>query len=230
MIYHYCIFALLLVNIKSNLIKQINRMKPQDYAKLEKNYNFKRRYLNKTLWWKNILLIAPIGFLFIGLAGVIYLLKNDLLASLYVIPYLILFVIGTIWLKAIKRHIQKAKMAEPNAFRVCLAKPVMEDDKLVFSVFVNDTHRHNNYYIKNLADKINIDALLETDNNLSKIGTYLINDPENEIEYYLNVSAAKEITKMNAKWNNDNMFPVLYIDDKYTFIVKAKDLVFYTKE
>lgn len=205
-------------------------MKPQDYTKLEKNYNFKRRYLNKTLWWKNILLIAPIGFLFIGLAGVIYLLKNDMLASLYVIPYLIFFVVGTIWLKAIKRHIQKAKMVEPSAFRVCLAKTVKEDDRRVFSVFVNDTHRHNNYYIKNLADRIDIDALLEGNSALSEAGTHLINDPENEIDCYLNVSTAKEITKLNAKWNNDSVFPVLYIDEKYTFVIKAKDLVFYTKE
>lgn len=205
-------------------------MKSQDYAKLENNYNFKRRYLNKTTWWKNILLIAPICFLFIGLAGVIYLLKNEMLASLYIIPYLIFFVIGTIWLKAIKRHIQKVKMAETNAFHVCLAKTVQENDKLVFSIFVNDTHRHNKYYIKNLAEKINIETLLAANSNLSKAGTHLVEDSENELQYYLNVSRPKDITKLNANWRNDGIFPILYIDDKYSFIVKNKDLVFYTKE
>lgn len=205
-------------------------MKPQDYAKLENNYNFKRRYLNKTTWWKNILLIAPTCFLFVGLAGVIYLLKNDMLASLYVIPYLILFVVGTIWLKAIKKHIQKYKMAEAKAFRVCLAKPIQEDEKLVFSIFVNDTHRHNNYYIKNLAEKIDLKALLKSDSKLSKTGTHLINDSENEQEYYLNTSTPKIITNQNVSWRKDDTFPVLYIDSKYTFVIKAKDLLFYTKE
>lgn len=205
-------------------------MKPQDYAKLESSYNFKRRYLNKTTWWKNILLIAPICFLFVGLAGVIYLLKNDMLVSLYVIPYLIFFVVGTIWLKAIKRHIQKAKMAEPNAFRVCLAKPIQENENLVFSIFVNDTHRHNKYYIKNLADKIDLKAIIETNKDLSKTGTRLINDSENELEYYLNVSTRKDIAKQNANWYNDDTFPVLYIDNTYTFVIKTKDLIFYSKE
>lgn len=204
-------------------------MKPQDYAKLESDYSFKRSYLNKTPWWKSLLLVPPVCFLFVGLVGVIYLLKNDMLISLYIIPYLLLFVIGTIWLKAIKRHIHKVKMANAGSFHVCLAKPVWEKENQVFAIFVNDAHRHNKYYIENLVEKISSEKLLEKYNPSFKKEAHLIHDDENDADFYLRVYDMKEINKQNPDWRDKYLFPILYIDDKYTFVIKKKDLVFYTR-
>ena len=77
-------------------------MKANDYAKLEKDYDFKRHYFNNTFWWKTLLMVPPICFLFVGLVGIIYLFNSDMLVSWYIIPYLFLFTVGTIWLKALK--------------------------------------------------------------------------------------------------------------------------------
>ncbi|WP_108822985.1 hypothetical protein [Dysgonomonas sp. Marseille-P4361] len=204
-------------------------MKPQDYAKLEGDYSFKRSYLSKTPWWKTILIIAPICLLFVGLAGIIYILKQDMLASLYSIPYLALFVVGTIWFKAIKRHIFKTKINTPDSFLVCLARPIHEEVNKVFSVFITDSHRHNSYYIKNLGEKIEFEELIKKDSNLQKKGVHPIYDDNSESNLFLFVSDAKDISKKNKSWNKEETFPVLYIDKDYTFAIKAKDLTFYTK-
>lgn len=204
-------------------------MKPEDYARLEKDYSFKRSYLNNTPWWKSFLMIPPILLLFIGLAGILYLFHLDKLASLYILPYLVLFVIGTVLLKATKKHIQKEKMATPEAFHVCLAKPIWEKSGLVYVIFANDTHRHNKHYINNLANKISVESFSGEYDSTPKNKSTLICDNENNADYYLRIFEAKDITKRNKNWREDYIFPVLYVDDKYTFIIKKKDLTFYGK-
>lgn len=204
-------------------------MRAEDYAKLEKDYSFKRSYLNNTPWWRNILMIPPILLLFIGLAGILYLFHLDKLVSLYIIPYLVLFVIGTILLKAIKRHIQKTKMTETGAFHVCLAKPIWEKSGLVYVVFVNDTHRHNKHYINNLASNIPAEDLAGKYGLSPKDKSLLIHDNKINADYYIRIFEAKDIEKRNKSWREDYMFPVLYIDDKHTFVIKKKDLNFYGK-
>lgn len=197
-------------------------MKPEDYIKLEKDKNFKKSYLNATSWWRNVLLIPPILLLFIGLAGILYLSHIDKLISLYIIPYIAIFIVGTIWLKAIKKHIQKKMMTLPEAFRVCLAKPIWEKNGQVYALFVNDTHRHNKHYINNLVAKIPSDSLLE-EYTVEK-DSRLLHDDQNNVDYYIRRFEAKDIAKRNNDWRQDYLFPVLYIDNKHTFIIKKKDL------
>lgn len=204
-------------------------MKPEDYAKLEKDYSFKRSYLNNTPWWKNLLMVPPILFLFVGLAGILYLFHLDQLISLYLIPYLVFFVIGTIWLKAAKRHIQKGKMAVPGSFHICLAKPIWEKSGLVYAIFTNDTHRHNKHYINNLANKMSAESFAGENSSSPKNQSLPVHDEENNADYYIRIFEAKDISKYNSSWREDYIFPVLYIDDKYTFVVKKKDLNFYGK-
>ncbi|MFV0419559.1 MAG: hypothetical protein ACK5KT_12630 [Dysgonomonas sp.] len=202
-------------------------MKPESYAKLEKDYSFKRSYLNNTPWWKNILMVPPILLLFVGLAGILYLFHLDKLVSLYILPYLVLFVIGTVLLKATKKHIQKTKMTVPESFRVCLAKPIWEKSGLVYTIYANDTHRHNKHYINNLVNKISADEFAGEHGSAPKDKSLLIHDNENNADYYLRIFEAKNITKRNQSWREEYLFPILHIDDKYTFIIKKKDLSFY---
>lgn len=204
-------------------------MNPENYANLEKDYSFKKSYLNNTLWWKNVLMVPPTLLLFIGLAGILYLFQLDKLVSLYIIPYLILFVVGTVLLKAIKKHIQKSKMTVAGSFHICLAKPIWEKSGFVYTIFTNDTHRHNKHYINNLANKISAEILAEEYGLSPKNKSVLIHDDDNNSDYYIRIFEAKDISKRNKSWREDYVIPVLYIDDKYTFIVKKKDMNFYGK-
>ncbi len=200
-------------------------MKPNDYAKLEKDYSFKKSYLKNTLWWKTILMLPPVCFLFVGLIGILYLFNNEMLASWYIIPYLAFFVIGTIWLKAMKRHIQKTMMATEGSFHVCLAKSIGEKDGYVYSAFTNDSRRHDKYNIINIAKGLSLDEILSKQNEPFKKKTVLVQDEVNGTNIYIRAYFNNDITKRNPDWRENELFPVLYINDKYTFIVKKKDLI-----
>lgn len=200
-------------------------MKPNDYAKLEKDYSFKKSYLKNTPWWKTILMLPPVCFLFVGLIGILYLFNNEMLASWYIIPYLAFFVIGTIWLKAMKRHIQKTMMATEGSFHVCLAKSIGEKDGYVYSAFTNDSRRHDKYNIINIAKELSLDEILSKQNEPFKKKTVLVQDEVNGTNIYIRAYFNNDITKRNPDWRENELFPVLYINNKYTFIVKKKDLI-----
>lgn len=197
-------------------------MKPNDYAKLEKDYSFKQSYLKNTLWWKNIVFIAPSLILFIGLLGILYLFKNDSLVTLYVIPYLLLFVVGTIWLKATKKHIQKAMMNIPGAFHICLAKPMGEKDGYVYAAFVNNGKRYDKYYIANEIQDLPMDTIVG--NPVYKKKAVLFEN-EKVAEIYIRAYQVRDVNKRNASWREDELFEVLFINEKDTPIVKKRDLM-----
>lgn len=203
-------------------------MKPNDYTKLEKDYSFKKSYLKATPWWKSILMLPPTCFLFVGLIGLLYLFNNGMLASWYVIPYLAFFVVGTIWLKAIKKHIQKTMITAPGAFNICLAKSIGEKEGYIYCVFTNDKHRHDKHYMANMAKGISLEEILSKQNEPFKKKSVLLHDDKSGSEFYLRAYFNNDITKRNPDWQEDGLFPVLYINDKYTFIVKKKDIIAYS--
>ncbi|MDH6309886.1 hypothetical protein M2451_002257 [Dysgonomonas sp. PFB1-18] len=200
-------------------------MKQDDYAKLEKDQQFKKDYLNRTMWWKSVLMVPPVCFLFVGLVGILYLYKQDLLISWYITPYLILFVIGTVWLKAIKKHIQKTKMEVDGAFRVCLASPVGEKGGYTYLVYANDSHRHNKYYVKTLAKDIDFADLSEKYTDSVKKKQVSVQNSENNESYYVVAYKTKDVEKCNKDALTDEIIPLLYIDDNNTLIIKKKDLI-----
>ncbi|MBK5720511.1 hypothetical protein JGH11_06470 [Dysgonomonas sp. Marseille-P4677] len=200
-------------------------MKPNDYAKLEKDYSFKMSYLKNTQWWKTILMLPPVCFLFVGLIGILYLFNNDMLVSWYIIPYLIFFVIGTIWLKTMKKHLQKTMMATEGSFHICLAKPIGEKGGYVYTVFANNSRRHDKYNIINLAKELSLDDILDKHKESFKKKSILIHNEDNDSDFFIRAFFNNDLTKRNPDWREDNLFPVLYINDKDTFIVKKKDLI-----
>lgn len=200
-------------------------MKPNDYAALEKDYNFKRNYLNKTLWWKNLPMLPPVLIMFIGLAGLLYLFQYDKLLSLYTIPYVLLFAVGTIWLKAMKKHLQKAAMAVPGAFHVCLAATIGEKQDTLYAVFVNNTRRYDKYYITNLARNMSLHEILLENEALFYKKAVLIHDKENDTDIYVRAYAKRNVIRQNAGWSFDEgYFPVLFIDEENVPVIKRKDL------
>jgi hypothetical protein len=200
-------------------------MRPNDYAALEKDYNFKKSYLNKTLWWKNLSMLPPVLIMFVGLAGLLYLFQYDKLYSLYAIPYILLFAIGTIWLKAIKKYLQKAAMAVPEAFHVCLAATIGEKKDILYAAFVNNTRRYDKYYITNLARNISLHEILSENKEPFLKKAVLIHDKESDTDIYVRAYAKQDVVKQNAGWSLDEgYFPVLFIDEKNVPVIKRKDL------
>lgn len=197
-------------------------MNTSDFVKLENNKKFKKDYLNKTPWWKTILLISPICFLFLGLAGLLYLFKAELLISYYAIPFIIAFAIGTILLKTIKRHIVNTKMSVPGSFLTCAGKSVSTDSQYAYVVFVTSAQRHYEHYIsklvKNLTDKEVADIKLQTTNKK----TVLFHDKESEVSYYAKAFKVKDINKQRKSWDEDDTLPLLFIDEQYIFIINKK--------
>lgn len=200
-------------------------MKPNDYAALEKDYDFKKSYLNQTLWWKNLAMLPPVLILFVGLAGLLYLFQYEKLFSLYAIPYIVLFAIGTIWLKAMKKYLQKATMALPGAFHVCLAATIGEKDDVLYAVFVNNTRRYDKYYITNLAQSLSLHEILSEYKEPFRKKAVLIHDKESDTDIYVRAYVRKDVVKQNAGWSlDDGYFPVLFIDEKNVPVIKRKDL------
>lgn len=200
-------------------------MKPNDYAALEKDYNLKKSYLNNTLWWKNLSMLPPVLVMFIGLAGLLYLFQYDKLYSLYAIPYILLFAVGTIWLKAMKKHLQKAAMALPGAFHVCLAATIGEKKDLLYAVFVNNTRRYDKYYITNLAQNISLHEVLSDNKASFRKKAVQIHDVESDTDIYVRAYAKKDVVSRNAGWSlSEGYFPVLFINEKDVPVIKRKDL------
>ena len=198
-------------------------MKVDDCVKLEKDRAFKYEYLRRTAWWKTILLIAPSLFLFLGLFGMVYLLKLDLLISWYTLPFGVLFVIGTIWLKAIKKHIQKTKVDDAANFHVCMAKTIGIKDGYVYFIFANNEKRHNEHYISTLAKDISLDDVDEAEISQAKKKAVLFRNENEDAGIYMKAYTASSITKQNKDWEKDNSFPVLAIDEKQVAVIKRKD-------
>lgn len=200
-------------------------MKQDDYSRLEKSYDFKRNYINETKWWASPLFIAPALLLFVGLVGILYLFRSDMLVSLYIIPYLLIFMVGTIWLKAVKKHIQKTMIKKEGSFLICVAHPVSEKNGYLYSIFTTDRYRHNKHYLNNIVKSLSESNI--TDNEQAKNKAIVMHDEESDTDYYVKAFPIKDIKKRNKDWKSEDNFPVLFIDEKYVSIIKAKDFNFF---
>lgn len=199
-------------------------MKPSDCVQLEKSKPFKRDYLKGIYWWKSILLIAPACFLFVGLAGVIYLLEEQMLATWYVIPYVAFFVVGTIWLKAVKKHLQDKVLNAEGTFLVCMAARFLEKDGYVSVVFTTGDKRHDNHFIKKIANKLSSgNNLSETDLTASRKKALPQHDDESGTDFYVRTYFHANLSRRNAHWRDEDTFPILYINPKKVEVIKKRD-------
>lgn len=202
-------------------------MKASECVQLENDRSFKYGYLKATRWWKSILLLPPVCLLFIGLVGVIWLLNIDKLASWYVIPYLVLFVLGTIWLKAIKKYIQKQLLSKDGAFLVCQAQVAGEKDGYIYTVYSTGEKRHNEHYIKAVAERLTIADIPANELQASKKRAIILHDEETDTDFCFRTYFHQNISKRNAAWRDESGFPLLYIDDSHVELIKKRDLNIY---
>ncbi len=198
-------------------------MKPAECVKLEKDRMFKLAYMKKTPYWINFLFVAPISFLFLGLVGLLYLLKLDLLLSWYAIPFGAFFVFGTIWMKAVKRHLLKTKVDDPQNFHVCISVPVGELGGYSYFIFTNDEKRHNEYNISTLAEELPFDYFSQTQKKQAKKKAVLIEDEAIGTEIYLKAFTNRELARKDAVREYDDCLPVLAIDEQQVVLIARKD-------
>lgn len=197
-------------------------MKPTDCLKLENDNTFKGKYLRMTSWWKTPLIIAPTLILFTGIVGLIYCLKADLLLSLYSIPYILIFLFGTIWFKGLKKHILKSKFDNREGFKVCLSKVLAIDSGYTYLIFTKDQKRHNEHFInKILSNKSNKHIDLSTIKNSQATPIDNIEDTEILLTKISNGKLKKSI----ANTENINSIPLLYINSKNIFVILKKDQI-----
>ena len=193
-------------------------MKSTIFADLEKDKKFKRANMPLSAIYKNILVIAPILLIFIGLLGVLFLLEKNQLISYYSIYYIICFILGTIWLKSIRQYIANKNINKENSYLVCWGVPFKEDKKRIYLLFSTSAKRHDKYYIENISKKA------DTIPTAKKDGYIKLIDIEKE-KNICSVSIAKSIIKRrNPNWVYPENLPILYIDDRHVVPVSGRYL------
>lgn len=198
-------------------------MTANNLIKLESNIAFKKDYLNKTGWWKNARIIPPFIFLFLGLFGLIYLMKVNMLISLYAIPFVLVFAIATIWLKTIKKYIVTTQTSAPGSYIVCMAKAVEADDKYAYVVFMADAKRHYEHNITKFAKELLLSLQPDIKQQATK-KVVRLHDETSGADFNLKALKLKDIYKEHKGWDENQCIPVIFIDLEHTYVVKKKYL------
>lgn len=115
--------------------------------RLEKDKKFRKKFYAKELW-KSYAIVPPSGILFVALFGFLYLFNMDRLVSAYAIPFVILLILGTIWLKATRKYILNQKISDNEPFAICLTIPLMKKDGKTIMMFSAGNNRLNKYYLE----------------------------------------------------------------------------------
>lgn len=199
-------------------------MRPNEYKNLEQDKLFKRRYLGKILWWKNFLLIAPSLLIFIGIAGVLYVAQGDSINPYYMIPYAVVFLMGAIWLKAVKKHLQDKILNDKERFLVCASRAIGDTGGYYYFIFSKDSKRHNELLINKLAESMDISSLTAEQISLAKKGITEISTEEEETPVYLIAKSINSVLRTNRENIRTGITPLLYISPKNVFVVRRKDL------
>lgn len=200
-------------------------MKPSKYKELEVDQLFKRHYLNKIIWWKDFLLVAPALLIFIGIAGVIYMGQNDNLWNWYSVPYIAVLIIGSIWLKAIKKHLQKKLLDDKDKFQACAARAIGDKGGYYYFIFSTGSKRHNETLINQLAESLDINSISEEQLSASKKQMVEISTMETETTIYMKAISVNRVLKTNRENIRTGVTPLLYISPKDIFVIRRKDLV-----
>lgn len=122
-------------------------MNADKLQQIEKNKKVRRKFYSKEIW-KSYAIVPPSGVLFIALFGFLYLFNNDLLISWYAVPFVVLLILGTVWLKATRKYIINQKISDNKTFMICLSIPLTKMNGKTIRVFSAGNNRHNKYYLE----------------------------------------------------------------------------------
>lgn len=169
--------------------------------KLENNIKLKKKILSKGVW-KNYAIVPPSLVLFVGILGIVYLLNTDKLISLYSIPFILIFIIGTIWIKAVRRYIINKKISDNTTFLVCPAILFKKEGKKKAILFSIGRNRHNKYYLEKERKE-----LLDNQTNLSFSGKQARQIEGSDI-FMMELPVTEKILK--KRHNSNDEYLVIY--------------------
>jgi len=207
-------------------------MNANNLAKLEKDTKFKKEYFPKYFWFSQPGIYPPASILFIALCGLLYLLNSDMLISYYAIPFVVLLVIGAIFLKTTKRHIVNLILNDENMFKVCLAEVFQEKEGYIYLIFNTSAKRHEKYFIDNLRKDIQEQISLnnkDVEDSVSKSKrntTLLYINNYNKEETIIKAFQKKDIIRLYPGIELNGSLAVIYFKEKNVMLVKPKHLVF----
>ncbi len=205
-------------------------MKTTTLDKLEKDSNFKKKYVSRFFWFTQAAIYPPSLIIFGGLFGLVYLLNYDLLLTYYAIPFLILLVLGSIWLKSVKRYILKNLFSENDSFLIAWTKAAYEEENIFWCVFTTSNRRHDKYFPETLRKELVKDDFFvseEFSENKNEAKTKAVSLSEEITGYkdiYICAFKKFDILKNNALWNPDSNFHILFIGPEDVQIIKKKDI------
>jgi len=188
--------------------------------KLEKNIKLKKKVFAKGVW-KNYAIVPPSLVLFCGILGIVYLLNIDKLISLYSIPFIAIFIIGTIWLKAVRRHLINKRISDNDTFLACMAILFRKEGNKKTILFSTSKNRNNKYYLekerKDLLDNPHID--------LSFVGKKAQNIAGTDI-FLMELPASDKILKKRHNMNDE--YWLIYSGSGTIDFLSPEDLKGYT--
>jgi hypothetical protein len=202
-------------------------MNADKLLKLEKNNQLKRKFYLKGIW-RNYAFIPPTLILFASIFGILYLLNSDMLISLYAIPFIVIFIVGTIWLKATRKYLVDQKIASENTFLICTAIPLTKIKNQTIIIFSTGNSRHNKNYLERKKQEI-------LTNDTSYINKLNINKLKKEVQQlestdiYLSVlSPISSIIKKGEKTNNKT-YHIIYTTPYRISYILEQELKKYNK-
>lgn len=191
-------------------------MRTYNLSKIEKNIKFKNYLSNKNIW-KNYAFVPPALILFIGLFGLIYLYKENILISWRSVPFIIIFTLGTIWFKATRKYFLDRKKEKIKSILICTTTILVTTKQKYIILFTTNNNRHNQSYIDRKKEEI-LEKLDFTDNSLldqiKKNKFTSINDND------LFIAQSSYITRK---------YPVAIINNESLFFIKTSNLPRFSK-
>ena len=151
--------------------------------------------------------------------------QNDKLWDWYSIPYIAILVIGAIWLKAIKNHLQKKILNDKDKFLTCAARAIGDKGGYYYFIFSTGSKRHNETLINQLAESLDINSISEEQLSASKKQMVEISTMETETTIYMKAISVNRVLKTNRENIRTGVTPLLYISPKDIFVIRRKDLV-----
>jgi hypothetical protein len=192
----------------------------KELAELEKDKSFIRSQIPFSLKWKSWLYVGPVLLLFMSIFSVLYLLEEGKLATWYVVPYIVVFVVATIWFKAVRKHLLTKFLNAPGSIITAFAKPVLVDKYKVYALFSTGTNRHNASFIEHQASLVS-SAYADLIPQLKPgQAVQLFTDNDNSSDcLYLSCHRNFTVRKNNIGWDEKDLFALLLINKK-----KAKSI------
>lgn len=190
----------------------INISKRLEDLEQDKHFRISQMPFHKR--WKTPLYIAPVLLLSISLFCILYLFNTDRLMQWYTIIYVLIFVTGTIWFKAVKKLITKQFITKPQNVITVVATPILVDEFRVYALFSTGKQRHSPSFIKKQAENLsNTYADIIPHLTEKKTLPILQQDDTHEDPIHLCCIRKRLVTKKHPEWTKTNLFPAVLITE-----------------